>query len=397
MQPLVLILLSLAASPAEEAPGPFAEPRTAYTAAAETEIYSHPGGYVTQRLPRGVRIEVYRDEDGWSAIRPPRGSHSWVDGEQLRTVAADDDGKLAEALVDGAKVWIGTSQARDALTSRVRLQRGEQVRVLGSRQTLEDGRQRRWIKIAPPAGEFRYVRSANLRRRLPEDGADGWQVRTLPIEEPAPEAAAARGGVRQVDHEAAADPTSETTGSEAPAEPTNAPTAPPSDPSLRKLELAVARMVVLPPEDWSLFPLREQVDAYVNQATDPVQRSRARLLLERIVAFEEVQNRTLELIARDRVAATPATNPLASPENQAGRFAAQGWLMPVITRQASLPKFAITDGDGQILAFVTPAAGVNLHRYLKQRVGVDGSQRLLAPYNKPHVTAHRVTTLAAPK
>jgi hypothetical protein len=78
----------------------------------------------------------------------------------------------------------------------------------------------------------------------------------------------------------------------------------------------------------------------------------------------------------------------------------QGWLVPIVSRSGSkfseqkyVPPFALTDRDGNILRFVTPAPGVNIHRYLRQQIGVFGHQRPLDHLEQPHLTASRIVVL----
>ena len=73
-------------------------------------------------------------------------------------------------------------------------------------------------------------------------------------------------------------------------------------------------------------------------------------------------------------------------------YVAQGWLMPVASAQGNAPPFVITDADGHPLAFVTPAPGVNLRRYVDQHIGVIG-QRGFDVLQFPHVIAHRAVKL----
>jgi SH3-like domain-containing protein len=78
----------------------------------------------------------------------------------------------------------------------------------------------------------------------------------------------------------------------------------------------------------------------------------------------------------------------------------RGWLVPVVSRKGRqfspsnyMPPFALTDNDGNVLQFVTPAPGVNLHRYVKQEIGIFGQQRPLEHLTEPHVTASRIVML----
>ena len=52
-------------------------PYEAYVAVEQADVVAGPGHrfYVTDRLPWGTKVEIYREEaSGWLAIRPPEGS-----------------------------------------------------------------------------------------------------------------------------------------------------------------------------------------------------------------------------------------------------------------------------------------------------------------------------------
>jgi len=130
------------------------------------EVRAGPGQrfYVTQELEPGMRVEVYRREAGdWLAIRPPEGSFSWIPEADLEMT---EEPGIAEITSEEAKSWIGSRAERiKQHKSHVALARGERVEVLGKKQVEgTDGKTQLWMKIAPPAGEFRWVQSRQVRR-----------------------------------------------------------------------------------------------------------------------------------------------------------------------------------------------------------------------------------------
>jgi hypothetical protein len=75
------------------------------------------------------------------------------------------------------------------------------------------------------------------------------------------------------------------------------------------------------------------------------------------------------------------------------RFDGRGWLVPAYSSQRIAPPYALLDGEGRILTFLSPAPGLNLNRYLRKEIGVFG-QRSPGDYlEKPHLTASRVVDL----
>jgi len=142
-------------------------PFDGYIAAREAEITSGPGRrfYMTGKLPRGTKVEVYREDDaGWLAIRPPAGSFSWVPAEHVELMG-DDMGKVRSA----AESWIGTSvEDVKEHKSQVSLKPGELVQIIDRKNVATKEGDEAWLKIAPPAGEFRYVHSRDVSRELVE-------------------------------------------------------------------------------------------------------------------------------------------------------------------------------------------------------------------------------------
>ncbi len=132
-------------------------PYRAAISAEPASIRSGPGEeyYETGRLRLGDEVEVYRhDAGGWCAIRPPPGSFSYVPGEFLKPL----DDSLAETTVAGVKSLVGSSVGAHRNRSHVSLRRGEQVEL------LEKPPAEGLCRIAPPAGEFRWLHESCLER-----------------------------------------------------------------------------------------------------------------------------------------------------------------------------------------------------------------------------------------
>jgi uncharacterized protein YgiM (DUF1202 family) len=158
-------------------------PYRARVTAASAPVHSGPGGtfYATDTLAEGETVDVYRQQsNGWCAIRPPEGSFSWVFGrhlgpvEKVETAELDGTGKSATvpktvpqtvAQIDKPDVAsrIGSRLTVNRNAVQVRLKKGEVVQILGEEEI--DGQT--WYKIAPPAGEFRWVHSTHIQRTGP--------------------------------------------------------------------------------------------------------------------------------------------------------------------------------------------------------------------------------------
>jgi len=160
---LWVALIASAGSAADEFP------YSAYVAIDGAEVVSGPGQrfYATDHLKRGTQVEIYREEaSGWLAIRPTEGSFSWVPARLVELSAEDERvGRVTAA----TPAWIGTaveqvSEHRQLVT----LKEGELVQILGDKQVPgTGGKPEKWLKIEPPAGEFRWIHLRDVSRQQP--------------------------------------------------------------------------------------------------------------------------------------------------------------------------------------------------------------------------------------
>ena len=140
-------------------------PYAAVITANEADVQSGPDKdfYATTKLKQGTNVEVYRhDANGWCAIRPPANSFSWVAAEHVELT---DDPTLARVINVPVKTRVGTEFSDIHDVEYISLRKGEVLKLLGSKTLKEasgDPRMR-WFKIAPPAGEFRWVHEQTLR------------------------------------------------------------------------------------------------------------------------------------------------------------------------------------------------------------------------------------------
>src|SRR5436190_15455739 len=145
-------------------------PYSAYVATDKTEVVAGPGHrfYATDQLQRGTKVEIYREEpSGWLAIRPPEGSFSWVPAEYVERL---DDEKLGRAK-QPTGAWIGTSVEHvGEHQQQITLKAGELVQILAEKVvSAKGGKEQTWLKISPPAGEYRWVHLRDVSRQKPEE------------------------------------------------------------------------------------------------------------------------------------------------------------------------------------------------------------------------------------
>ena len=140
-------------------------------------VHSGPGAkyYATDQLPYETRVEVYRHDDEWAAIRPPVGSFSWVPASAIELTEDTSRGHVAYS---GVRTRIGSRLNDQRSAEYVELKADEEVIILDRRTIVQDGKQERWYQIQPPAGEFRWVQLSsleplpNLLEKTNEDESD---------------------------------------------------------------------------------------------------------------------------------------------------------------------------------------------------------------------------------
>jgi hypothetical protein len=391
----IACLFSISSVAAEEPAERF--PYTAFVATDTAPVRSGPGltFYPVQDLKRGDAVEVWRhDPDGWMAVRPPEGSFSWVDAKFVQSV----DGRHGLIFGREVNVRVGTqfSDIRDVI--QLRLADGDEVEILGSdnfgvRPQYSITFRNHWYKIAPPAGEFRWIHQGHTVRH-PD------QIPSAQVEAPAGD------GVRQVAFE------------QAPAQhdaaferlralpPDASPTA-----VLNELESALSQMVTAEPTAWHFAELQSRADAIVERSETAVERSQARLFLGKLARFADIQKRysavaqirgTTTEIDRRLDESAPAFTVKASEPKRAldgtrdtSRYDGVGRMTQIVMRDQSGASYALTDETGRITAYVMPAPGVNLRQFVGLEVGVNGIRGFAATAGMPQITAKRIDVLDA--
>jgi uncharacterized protein YgiM (DUF1202 family) len=312
-------------------------------------VHSGPGDnyYLTDTLPEGEQVEVYRRrDDGWCAIRPPAESFSWVFASNLQL---DDEG-LAKVTKDNAASRVGSRLSSHRDVVQVRLRKGETVKVLGK----DDAESETWYKIAPPAGEFRWVAANCLAIADVANGSDTEETRSVTrASHDEPAASASTGTASEFSAPplvSAADPAppsvaplsnaskpaavSTTTNTpstfSAPATKTAAsplpaiatapvavttqqlltppkaditPVATPTAASpeiaqqLSDLELRLSRMVAEPPATWNIDALQQSAQQLLSKSDNAADRDAIKVTVAKIDRFASIQRRSTALTA----------------------------------------------------------------------------------------------------
>lgn len=425
-------------------------PARVHVAAGQTYLRAGPSDdfYPTDRLTRGDVVEVWDfDASGYAAVRPVEGSFSWIRSDDLQLLdAAADDGDGSETVTgdrgvgvilhDGVVSRIGSQLNPCRHAAQVRLEAGERVAVIDS-VTVNRGRYPgTWMRIEPPAGEFRWVWAADLS--LPP----GLEAPAPPAELPSGEVALVSGvsdippaPPRELDPPQARPipDVPEISSDDTPwysrwmpqgssvFEPWNRPATPAtaagamavSGDALDEIDLELSLAVAAPEEQWNLTPLRERLNLASARATTHQERLRADALDARLARFESIQARRAVL---DEEAASaenqlrlgslwsslsalgsrpvrPGVLPGGAPANGQPTWTppdaveTTGRLATVVSRRPDAPRWALVDENNRVLVFVTPTESLNLSALVGQEVAVRGARGYMPEYRKPYLVA----------
>ncbi len=429
-------------------------PARVHVSADQTYLRAGPSNdfYPTGRLTRGDVVEVWDfDAAGYAAIRPVEGSFSWIRSDDLQLldeagdVVANEVGedtppanmqpRVGVILHDGVVSRIG-SQLNDCRhAAQVRLEAGERVLVL---ETVEVKRGRypgTWLRIEPPAGEFRWVLAADLTfppgLEVPEGLPEPSEIALVsgvldapvgppreldpPQATPIPEAGELNPGTDSPWYSRWMQQGSSVF------EPWNRPVtgatsvgamAVPGD-QLDDIDLELSLAVAGPEAQWNLSPLRERLNLASARATTHQERLRADALDARLARFESIQARRGAL---DEAAAStenqlqlgslwsslsalgsrpvrPGVLPGGAPANGQPTWTppdaveTTGRLATVVSRRPDAPRWALVDANNTVLVFITPSESLNLAPLVGQEVAVRGARGYMPEYRKPYLVA----------
>lgn len=422
----ILPVLAVLSAPAKGAERSF--PYKAYITANDVHVRSGPGQsyYPTDKLRMGQEVEVYRhDPGGWYAIRPPKGSFSWVSSRWLEM---GDDG-LASVIGDRVAARVGSrlSDIRDVI--QVRLDRGELVEVLGRGATGAGPSASRWCKISPPPGEFRWVYGKYVDPDFPVDGIRKTTGDDSPIVQRSAKSPVSQGVEEAVGVEPREDdgPAVQAAEHSVPASTQQTPRATPRaeepsteatefDPPLSTkaippsqfkakvddLELRLSAMLVEEPATWNFDGMADQADALLAQAQTALERGRARLLVKKISRLAGIKRRydavtpsgsAVDLLAPPLAGSRSPHRPNRRTVAEKPRYDGVGRLKRVVSSKVGAPQFALVNEQGDVTCYLTPAPDVNLRRYEGQRIGVTGVTGLMLEPRAKHVAAKHITLL----
>lgn len=404
--------------------------------------------YPTDRVAAGEQVEVWAiDAGGYCAVRPLPGSFSW-----LRTAdIVDEAGRAADGrprggftgvvVTDGVVARVGSRLNDLRHVGQVALEAGERVAVIEEISIPAGRHAGSWLRIAPPSGEFRWVRAEEIE--LPAELAGDTVAPTDLGLAAASEAVAAfrdaGGAIRQVVAEMTA-PAAPPGQAPPPLQPDapaarsgwlprgagvfDRPAAPPqmasgppavgiSEAELADIDLALSLTVTGPSESWNLAPIRERLRLAAARADTEPDRARVQAIDTRLTRFETIQGKQRGLVAAPATDTSPlrlgsmwsslgalGSRPIR-PGVLPGGVPADGrptWTPPeqmettgrlatVVSRRPDAPRWALVDEQNNVLVFVTPQAGVDMAPLVGQQVTVRGARGYMPEYKRPYMVA----------
>ncbi len=432
--------------------------------------------YQTSHLEPEAEVEIYRLDPGrWCAIRPPVDSFSLVRAAAIESL--DEASGIGTIAADDEQCWIGTMMGQvDEPMWQLKLKRGERVHVLGTIASTDDPTQAEWIQVAPPPGEFRWIRWSDLDEssqqraleyfeRRPGADTESEAKTILRRERPMPPAVPTenfaspqveRGVVTQARYDerdeprktaqstqpngkwrqpqrrrsfgdvslssasiannvtpfVAPDPTRRM---EATPPPSTATQTSPQGPTIwprpfQELDLRLSMEILKEPGQWQLDSIAADV-MKTKQSAVPSDAAIADHLLSKIRQFQSIQGSAPRATANSGPAqiqgvvavvgqeAIPLLRISPDPTTGTGAdysktFDAYGWLNELVRDEGmGQTTFVLQDDSGKITHLVAATPGLNLHRYLKTKIGIVGQKGFHQSMNLDHVTAERIVNL----
>lgn len=364
-------------------------PYSAFVAGETAAVRSGPGEqyYPVMNLAQGNAVEVWRhDPGGWCAVRPPEGSFSWISGDFVET----NDVRRGVIVGHQVNVRVGTqfSELRDVV--QMQLNAGDAVDILDARLLSLGERMTTWYKIAPPAGEFRWLHESQLTSDAAGPAPAAVQATALQATALVDLAVEDKATINPLAH---VDALPEGASAEA---------------TLAELEIALSAMVAAEPTAWHFTEMKRRAEAVLQQSETAIERSRARQFLSKLSRFEDIAKRfaamaelRTQTTAIDQAIVTttaPAVRvePVAALDGSTdtSRYDGVGRLTQIVKTADGGSAYALTDERGETTAYVLAAPGVNLRQYVGLNVGVNGIRGYKSDERMPQLTAKRVDILS---
>lgn len=381
-----------------------------------------PNFYPTDKLRKGDKVTVHRhDPGGWCMITPPAGSFSWIRAEHVQR-SGESAGVLKQ---NNVVVHVGSALSADEFTTiQGSLSKGDAVQILGERQFSFDGTSKLMYKIAPVRREWRWI------QRKAIVAADAIQSEPFPNEATPRKKPSGPVADQQIG-DAFAQPISTGDSVTGPGNSTSRPKprgngqtniinteADGFQERLDAVDVQFREMIKQEPSTWNLDEIERQYTQLDNEATLPAQSKTVAVRLDAVSRYQQTQQKYANFLkiseeakqrdavlaqqqreAESRLTGIPAEGPQGpgpQPQPQPGdvvastgnnltpgeaprpaaapKFAGAGMVVPMAQTFPGGPQYALVAPGGKLLAYLVPAAGVDLKRAVNQSMGIVGER-----------------------
>ncbi|MGQ0637512.1 MAG: SH3 domain-containing protein [Planctomycetaceae bacterium] len=421
-----------------------AAPKTSFpyeTAADADDVYvrSGPGSryYPTGKLKRGQRVVVHRhDPGGWHMIAPPPGSFSWIPARYV-----EKSGGEGAVTANNVVVRVGSFESDIRELFQRKLSEGDRVQIVGEKELAPEsgrGEPELWYRIAPPRGEWRWVSGQALappgrtsstddelhdypsplamhkttaQRLAPareSDGAHADEHFEPPLEAEPPRNYLDERGPARLQTTPDADELTERPlvrrrQSPPNTEPTGADSreTPRLDAQLEELDRLDARYRSIldgDPLHWDFT----QLTADYRRLRDTASTGNLRQMIDsRLMRIDGHERTKVERVATEQVAqetlqrdaelsqAQRAHETRAAALGQT-QFDGAGIVQRAALNRVGAPRYVLLAPSGRVLAYLAPAANVNLDQWVGRAAGVVGSRA-----HNPALRADLITVIRA--
>jgi hypothetical protein len=370
----------------------------------------------TGTLKRGGVVVVEREEGGWLAVTAPHGSVSWIAYSFVEDLAPDrPTPKNGVVHSEGGEVTVAAGKAGLPQPLDVRREKvpdGTVVLIVGPAADFGSP-PRKWVPIAPPPGDVRYLPKTAVQYEKP--AANNFAVRVTDTGGPVPP------GATPTPPTVSPLATVPGPGGAAPAGGVAAGKPAVNHPLWAQAE-AAERDGRLADAEKAYFELAAIMNG---QGGD---QDTANLCYTRIHALREKKRNaaggsSMHPVKADAGTATPLKTNALQPPAREGRGVRPGtptplppgagrtvganqprpgddgarWTGPGVIRRSVLtpdgtgkPAYALETAPGVVKAYVIGGDGVNMETYVGKRVEVYGEPQTRAGLSKPYVVASKV-------
>jgi hypothetical protein len=170
---------------------------------------------------------------------------------------------------------------------------------------------------------------------------------------------------------------------------------------LRQVDMELSLEIIKPAYEWQLSRFTQSLISAQSTAQSNQERDQAQKLLAKVERLRTLQTNlvgTTPAKASNGPGNANVPRPVGSgvdPSVQYGTtYDAYGWLNELVQKSGTAQsKYVLQDDNGKILCQIDPSPGLNLHRYMKSKIGVLGQRGFNQSMNLNHVTADRVVVL----